>query len=171
VVALKLLIAVALVCVLAAGFALAPRPGLVTDCPDCTCNTVCPDYELRCPACETCVQKDLELRYVCLDFEEKGGVVTISGVDHLANSYGSSMLPVSHNGQLHYYVDFSGDYRELSSGMVVLANHGGSRIAHAVKAVYPDYVVLYGVNNPAGQVERVSLEDVTHVEAKPCDAG
>ena len=125
----------------------------VLECPSCVCE-VC-----RKSRCE-----GVELEYLPLEFEIKGNDIIIKYVDLVGKSEGKSMLPIS--DKIHFYKTFDGNVSLLKQKMVVIFEREGDKIAHVIYSIDGDEVKVYGLNNLHHQFEIISIEDITHVEAK-----
>jgi hypothetical protein len=126
---------------------------ILTECPSCVCE-VC--KKSRC--------EGVELEYLPLEFEVVGNDVIIKDVDLVGMSEGKSMLPVS--DKVKFYKTFDGNVSLLKKNMVVVFKREGNNIAHVIYSIEGNEVKVYGLNNPHNQFEIISIEDITHVEAK-----
>ena len=125
----------------------------VTECPSCVCEVY---KKSRC--------EGVELEYLPLEFEVIGNDIIIKNVDLVGMSEGTSMLPVS--DKVKFYKTFDGNVTMLKKNMVVVFISEGNHVAHAIHSSDGNWVRTYGLNNPHNQFEIISVEDITHVEAK-----
>ena len=95
------------------------------------------------------------------DYSKARRQVTINNIDFCNSVTGLSMAPTLFQGNTVCYTEYKTNIK-LSPGMIVLVDSDTKRYVHRIIAVYKDYVITQGDNNPTDD-GKINKTDISHI--------